>query len=91
MIYKNECIIISEQTKCKVNEGFDEYLNIEEYFIFDIEKLAQDIGNKIIKRYDSRKKDEGYHKIEDLIEFELKELKQQLIEETEQWLDNNWE
>lgn len=90
MWYKNYCIIISNEKDCRVNEPFNEYLNYDEYFIYDIEKLSQDIGEKIIKRFDDRKKNIGYHKIKELVSFEIKELEYKLEKEIEEYLDNNW-
>lgn len=90
MFYKNHCIIISNDKDCRINEQFNELLEVDEYFIIDIDKISKDIGEKIIKRYDDRKKDEGYHKIKDLVKFELKQLEKNIIENTENYLDYNW-
>ena len=88
MQYKNDCLIISNSDTVRINEQFNEYLQHDEYYILDVDMIANDIGNIMIEEY---KKEVIYEKIERVIDDILDELKMDLKYSIKEYIDNNLE
>lgn len=88
MQYKNDCLIISDCDTVRINEQFNEYLQHDEYYIIDVDMIANDIGNIMIGLYE---KEVIYDKIGGIIDDILDELKMDLKNSIEEYIDNNLE
>lgn len=91
MKYKNECIIIQDTNLCRINEAFNEWLQIDEYYVIDIDQLAQELGQEIMKEFENTNDRCTWENISAFVENTLDNIRADLQYSTEEYLCNNWE
>jgi len=91
MQYKNECIIIQDNNNCRINEAFNEWLQVDEYYIIDIDQLAQELGQEIMKEFENTNDKCTWENISAFVENALDNIRADLQYSVEEYLCNNWE
>ena len=94
MNYKNKIILTNEnKNNCIINEQFNEWLNKNEYYIIDIELLAQDLGRIITDKIKQEELPYNSYTINRLIRNYIcdtfEEIKSDLEEEITEYIYNN--